>query len=56
MRKYMKYMYFFTPFAVALGCASMPDAPTVHALGEKAVATSYPGMPLSLGLNVWRVQ
>ena len=48
MRKYMKHIYFLTPFAVALGCASMPDAPTVHALGEKAVATSYPGMPESL--------
>jgi sulfur-oxidizing protein SoxX len=44
----MKYIAFFTPVAIVLGCASMPDATTVHALGEKAVATSYPGMPESL--------
>ena len=48
MNKYMKYILIFTPFAIALGCASMPDASTVHALGEQAVATSYPGMPETL--------
>jgi sulfur-oxidizing protein SoxX len=48
MDKYLKYILFFTPFAIALGCATMPDAPTVRALGEQMVATSYPGMPETL--------
>lgn len=48
MNKYLKNIAFLTPFAIALGCASMPDAPTVHVLAENMIATSYPGMPESL--------
>ena len=36
------------PFLVVLGCASFPDAQTTRDLGEKMVATSYPGMPEAL--------
>jgi L-cysteine S-thiosulfotransferase len=48
MCNYLKYIVFLSPILIALGCATMPDAPTVRALGEKAVAASYPGMPESL--------
>ena len=33
------------PLLVAVGCASFPDAQTTRGLGEKMIATSYPGMP-----------
>ncbi len=33
---------------IATGCASFPDAQSTRELGEKMVATSYPGMPESL--------
>ena len=36
------------PLLVAVGCASFPDAPSTRGLGEKMIATSYPGMPQSL--------
>lgn len=48
MYNYLKYMCFLSPVLAVLGCASMPDAQTVRALGEKMVAGSYPGMPESL--------
>ena len=48
MYNYLKYIVFSVPVALALGCAAMPDAATVHALGENMVASSYPGMPESL--------
>jgi len=48
MNKYLKYMVFLTPIAVALGCATMPDANTTRELAEKMVAVSYPGMPETL--------
>ena len=48
MNKYMKYIVFFTPIAVALGCATLPDANTTRELAEKMVAVSYPGMPETL--------
>ena len=48
MDKYLKYIAFFTPIAVALGCATLPDANTTRALAEKMVAVSYPGMPEAL--------
>ena len=34
--------------AAAVGCASFPDAESVRALGERAVAEGYPGMPAAL--------
>jgi sulfur-oxidizing protein SoxX len=48
MYNYLKYIAFMTPIAMALGCTSMPDEATVRELGDKMVATSYPGMPESL--------
>jgi sulfur-oxidizing protein SoxX len=44
----MKYMVFFTPIAIALGCASLPDARTTRETAEKMVTASYPGMPEAL--------
>lgn len=48
MNNYMKIFIFLSPIAAALGCASMPDASTTRALGERMVAASYPGMPEAL--------
>ena len=48
MRNYLKYICFLSPFAIALGCASMPDAQSTRELAEKMVAGSYPGMPESM--------
>lgn len=36
------------PLLAAVGCASFPDAQSTRGLGEKMIATSYPGMPESL--------
>jgi sulfur-oxidizing protein SoxX len=48
MHNYLKYIVFFTPIVIGLGCASLPDAQTTRELGEKMVAGSYPGMPEAL--------
>lgn len=48
MRNYLKYLLFWFPLAMALGCASMPDALSTRELAEKMVAGSYPGLPESM--------
>lgn len=48
MRNPLKYYIFIAAALAAWGCASLPDAQTARELGEKMVASSYPGMPKSL--------
>ena len=41
----LKYIIFIATALMIWGCVSLPDAQTSRELGEKMVATSYPGMP-----------
>lgn len=46
--KRTSFVFLFALAAVAVGCASFPDADTTRTLGEQLVHDAYPGMPAEL--------